>query len=99
MTDIRKTTEERDAENRKWEAREKEYIEKARETLQTIERAHGRRLKSSVVTFGCQMNARDSEKLRGSLAAAGFEDTENELARSGKMRTSMCTAASAAWSA
>ncbi len=79
MTDIRKTAEERDAENRKWEVREKEYIEKAREALETIERAHGRRLKSSVVTFGCQMNARDSEKLRGILAEAGFEDTENEL--------------------
>ena len=33
-----------------------------------------------VVTFGCQMNARDSEKLRGVLQGAGFELTEDEKA-------------------
>ena len=33
---------------------------------------------SYVETFGCQMNARDSEKLRGILAEAGFLTTEEE---------------------
>ena len=33
-----------------------------------------------VVTFGCQMNARDSEKLRGVLHDAGFELTDSEQA-------------------
>ncbi|MBR4579660.1 MAG: tRNA (N6-isopentenyl adenosine(37)-C2)-methylthiotransferase MiaB [Lachnospiraceae bacterium] len=33
-----------------------------------------------VVTFGCQMNARDSEKLTGILANMGFEMTESEEA-------------------
>ena len=33
-----------------------------------------------VVTFGCQMNARDSEKLSGVLAAAGFKLTDDEEA-------------------
>ncbi len=31
-----------------------------------------------VVTFGCQMNARDSEKLEGVLEAVGLKRTENE---------------------
>ncbi|HIU88254.1 MAG TPA: tRNA (N6-isopentenyl adenosine(37)-C2)-methylthiotransferase MiaB [Candidatus Avilachnospira avistercoris] len=39
--------------------------------------SHG--LKYSVVTFGCQMNARDSEKLCGILEAIGYAETEDEL--------------------
>ena len=31
-----------------------------------------------VVTFGCQMNAKDSEKLEGVLIKAGFHKEENE---------------------
>ncbi len=31
------------------------------------------------VTFGCQMNARDSEKLSGILEAIGYEECEDEL--------------------
>ncbi len=38
----------------------------------------GRPIVANVTTFGCQMNARDSEKLRGILNKAGFQDTENE---------------------
>ena len=34
---------------------------------------------ASVVTFGCQMNARDSEKLTGILQEIGFSMTEDEL--------------------
>ena len=34
--------------------------------------------KACVVTFGCQMNARDSEKLRGMAAAAGYAVTDEE---------------------
>ncbi|MCR4815116.1 MAG: tRNA (N6-isopentenyl adenosine(37)-C2)-methylthiotransferase MiaB [Lachnospiraceae bacterium] len=37
-------------------------------------------MKACVVTFGCQMNARDSEKLTGILANMGFEMTEDENA-------------------
>ncbi len=36
------------------------------------------RPRSYVETFGCQMNARDSEKLRGILSEAGFLETEDE---------------------
>ena len=31
-----------------------------------------------VVTFGCQMNARDSEKILGTLKAAGYQETDRE---------------------
>ena len=35
-------------------------------------------VKACVVTFGCQMNARDSEKLEGILSDIGFEITDDE---------------------
>ena len=55
-----------------------EAIEEARKALLALQEAYGRELYSSVVTFGCQMNARDSEKLRGILEAVGFRDTDRE---------------------
>ena len=53
-------------------------IDEAKEALELLARQKGRPLRSSIVTFGCQMNARDSEKLRGICEAVGFEDTERE---------------------
>ena len=32
------------------------------------------------MTFGCQMNARDSEKIKGILETVGYEITESEKA-------------------
>ena len=61
------------------EERQKEYMDRAHDALAVITRAHGRPMRASVVTFGCQMNARDSEKLRGILSAVGYELTDNEL--------------------
>ena len=55
-----------------------EYISLARHELLQLTHLKGRPLRSCVVTFGCQMNARDSEKLRGILEEVGFEDTEAE---------------------
>ncbi len=55
-----------------------QYIREARELITLISERLGRPLLSCIITFGCQMNARDSEKLRGILDAAGFKDTENE---------------------
>ena len=54
------------------------YIEELK--LMVAERAAilGRPLISCTVSFGCQMNARDSEKLRGILETAGFIDTDDE---------------------
>lgn len=43
-------------------------------------RKKGESLTYHIQTFGCQMNARDSEKLAGILEAAGFVHTDNEEA-------------------
>lgn len=55
-----------------------QYIEEAKGILAEKEKKAGRKLTCCVQTFGCQMNARDSEKLSGILHAIGFEETENE---------------------
>lgn len=57
-----------------------EYIEKAKKIVEEKAGEKGSKLTCCVVTFGCQMNARDSEKLSGILNAAGFEETEDENA-------------------
>lgn len=54
------------------------YIEKAKELILEKNKELGRTLTYHVTTFGCQMNARDSEKLSGILKAIGFEYIEEE---------------------
>ncbi|MCU6746714.1 tRNA (N6-isopentenyl adenosine(37)-C2)-methylthiotransferase MiaB [Faecalicatena acetigenes] len=54
------------------------FIAKARELLHEKEREAGRKLTFCVTTFGCQMNARDSEKLTGILEQIGYVEEENE---------------------
>ena len=49
------------------------FIEKAKEYVQTLSKELGRKPTCCVTTFGCQMNARDSEKLAGILELAGYE--------------------------
>ena len=61
-------------------ARQYYFIDHLRELITAKETQAGRRLRACVVTFGCQMNARDSEKLTGILKQAGFEMTEDENA-------------------
>ena len=39
--------------------------------------AYGRKPRCCIVTFGCQMNARDSEKILGILEEIGYEETED----------------------
>ncbi|MCR4797986.1 MAG: tRNA (N6-isopentenyl adenosine(37)-C2)-methylthiotransferase MiaB, partial [Lachnospiraceae bacterium] len=58
--------------------RQLEFIDKSRVLLQEKEEALGRKLTFHVTTFGCQMNARDSEKLRGVLKTIGYEEKEEE---------------------
>lgn len=58
--------------------RQKEYIEKCRTYTVAFQVEHGRAPRACVVTFGCQMNARDSEKLTGILKEAGYELTGAE---------------------
>ena len=55
------------------------FIKKARQLVKKRSEELGRPLFCNIVTFGCQMNARDSEKLRGILSAVGYELTDNEL--------------------
>ncbi len=57
---------------------QREYIEKLHTLLKAREENYGRKLTACVVTFGCQMNARDSEKLCGILKDAGFILTDDE---------------------
>ena len=54
------------------------YIEKARKQLQKKMEEAGRPLTFCVTTFGCQMNARDSEKLVGILEQIGYVEETNE---------------------
>lgn len=56
------------------------FIAKCREWVKEFENTYRRQPTACTHTFGCQMNARDSEKLRGILLAAGYEETENEQA-------------------
>ena len=59
---------------------QEECIEKLKEIVQKQSEEKGRLMTACVVTFGCQMNERDSEKLKGILKAAGYELTESEKA-------------------
>lgn len=54
------------------------FIDKCREIVLEKEQEAGRKLKYHVATFGCQMNARDSEKLSGILERIGFIYEEDE---------------------
>ena len=54
------------------------FIERLREQTDRLRDETGHTPTFHVTTFGCQMNARDSEKLRGILVKAGFEEKESE---------------------
>ena len=56
------------------------YINRLRALTARRREELGRDLTFCVVTFGCQMNERDSEKLRGILTLAGFVRAESEEA-------------------
>ena len=55
-----------------------EYIDKVKKILDLKRQELKRPLKACVTTFGCQMNAKDSEKLCGILKECGFELIEDE---------------------
>ena len=60
--------------------RQLEFIEKAKGYVEDLKKQLGRTPTACVVTFGCQMNARDSEKLVATLKLIGYEETESENA-------------------
>lgn len=56
------------------------FIAKCRQYLKEQEELAGHPLTAAVVTFGCQMNARDSEKLSGILEQVGYTLSDSEEA-------------------
>ena len=54
------------------------FMEQAKKKRLQKEAEAGHPLTFCVTTFGCQMNARDSEKLEGVLEKIGYEKTERE---------------------
>lgn len=56
------------------------FMEQAAGYVQELSEKLGRKPTCCVVTFGCQMNARDSEKLSGILEKVGYELVEKEEA-------------------
>ena len=60
--------------------RQYEFMEKAKEYVKKQSEELGRSLTYCVTTFGCQMNARDSEKLTGILEEVGYVAAADEKA-------------------
>lgn len=58
--------------------RQQYFIKACSDILREREIQQGRKLTFHVSTFGCQMNAHDSEKLTGILEQMGFRNTEEE---------------------
>ena len=56
------------------------FMAKLRALVKEKSKKLGRPLVASAQTFGCQMNARDSEKIKGILETVGYEITESEKA-------------------
>ncbi len=60
--------------------RQRAYMELLKKYFADKAEKLGRPLTMCTVTFGCQMNARDSEKLSGILKEIGFVATDSENA-------------------
>ena len=60
--------------------KQKEYIERLSNYIETYRERNGRTLTYSVETFGCQMNFHDSERLEGILEEAGFVKESSDKA-------------------
>ncbi|BBF42295.1 tRNA-i(6)A37 methylthiotransferase [Lachnospiraceae bacterium KM106-2] len=60
--------------------RQYKYMEQMREYVSSVSKKLGRPLTACIQTFGCQMNARDSEKITGILEKIGYEIVETEVA-------------------
>lgn len=56
------------------------FMAKCRRYVKEFEKKQGRCPTFFIQTFGCQMNAKDSEKLAGILTAAGYTETASEAA-------------------
>lgn len=54
------------------------FIEKIKAINDDFEKQHGRKKSMFISTFGCQMNARDSEKIDGMLKNMGYINANEE---------------------
>lgn len=57
---------------------QKEFIKKIREINEDYTKRTGKQKKMIISTYGCQMNARDSEKLDGMLKEMGYINAQDE---------------------
>lgn len=57
---------------------QKKFIQKIKAVNEEFELKNGRTKKMIISTYGCQMNARDSEKLDGMLKEMGYIDAKDE---------------------
>ncbi len=57
---------------------QEEFIEKIKIENEKYYNETGKRKKMTITTYGCQMNARDSEKLKGMLLKMGYEEEKDE---------------------
>lgn len=58
--------------------RQQKYMELLKQDNEQFSAENGRKRKMCIITFGCQMNAHDSEKLLGMLTQMGYEETQDE---------------------
>ena len=61
---------------------QKQYMKKVKEINEKLKQNnndHGKKLKYSILTMGCQLNENDSEKLCGMLEKMGYEKTDNQI--------------------
>ncbi|MDO5521158.1 MAG: tRNA (N6-isopentenyl adenosine(37)-C2)-methylthiotransferase MiaB [bacterium] len=59
-------------------ARQLQFMEDLKERFNQVSSELGRPLTACIRTFGCQMNARDSEKIAGTLERIGYQIVEKE---------------------
>lgn len=59
-------------------ARQQEFMRKIKVLNEEFYNKNGRKKKMHITTFGCQMNAHDSEKLLGMLKEMGYEEALEE---------------------
>lgn len=59
-------------------SRQKQIINELRQMVDTEFAKTGKRKSYKITTLGCQMNAKDSEKLKGILEKVGYEEADEE---------------------
>ncbi len=77
---VKRPQKEREAASKEELLRQEEYLAKSRMYTAQLAGLLGRTPTFHVHNFGCQMNARDAEKLSGILCSSGYEEIDEESA-------------------